>query len=59
MTAPYAFIELFVVLAFLSAWGILEFMCKRLDRKREGEEAQRRARDAETHPDQQSGGKPE
>lgn len=31
---PLAFIELFVVLAFMIAWGILEFVARRLDRKR-------------------------
>lgn len=33
--SPLAFIELFVVMAFLIAWGILELVARRLDRKRE------------------------
>ncbi len=32
---PLAFIELFVVLAFVIAWGILELVTRRLDRKRQ------------------------
>ena len=31
---PLAFIELFVVLAFLLAWGVLELVGRRLDRRR-------------------------
>jgi hypothetical protein len=38
--SAYAFIELFVVLAFLGAWGILELVCKRLDARTDrGKEA--------------------
>lgn len=35
--SPYAFIELFVVLAFLGAWAILEYVGKRLDARRDRE----------------------
>jgi hypothetical protein len=35
MNSPFAFMELFVVLAFLVAWGILELVARRLDSRRE------------------------
>jgi flagellar biosynthesis/type III secretory pathway M-ring protein FliF/YscJ len=35
MNSPFAFMELFVVLAFLVAWGILELVARRLDGRRE------------------------
>ena len=35
MRSPLAFIELFVVLAFAIAWGILELVARRLDTKRQ------------------------
>jgi hypothetical protein len=38
MRSPLAFIELFVVLAFAIAWGILELVARRLDTKRHGPE---------------------
>lgn len=30
-------IELFVVLLFVLGWGVLELVCKRMDRRREAE----------------------
>jgi hypothetical protein len=32
---PLAFIELFVVLAFVAAWGVLELVARRLDVRRD------------------------
>jgi hypothetical protein len=32
-------IELFVVLLFVLAWGVLELVCKRMDRRREAEKS--------------------
>jgi hypothetical protein len=46
--SAYAFIELFVVLAFLGAWGVLELVCKRLDaQKYRAEEAVQEKRAAD------------
>jgi hypothetical protein len=36
---PLAFIELYIVLAFAVAWGVLELVASRLDRLRSGEDA--------------------
>jgi hypothetical protein len=49
MNSPLAFMELFVVLAFLVAWGILELVARRLDARRERcNETPAPAREAET-----------
>jgi flagellar biosynthesis/type III secretory pathway M-ring protein FliF/YscJ len=49
MNSPLAFMELFVVLAFLVAWGILELVARRLDARRERRnETPAPAREAET-----------
>ncbi|MBR1088431.1 hypothetical protein JQ621_13255 [Bradyrhizobium manausense] len=37
MDSYLGFIELFVVLMFAAAWGVLELVCRRLDRKKEAE----------------------
>ncbi len=37
--SPLAFMELFVVLAFAIGWVILEFVTKRMDRRRAEEDA--------------------
>jgi hypothetical protein len=39
MDSYLGFIEFFVVFMFAAAWGILELMCRRLDRKKEAERA--------------------
>lgn len=36
------FIEFFVVALFVMAWGVLELLGKRLDRKKEAEQAKQR-----------------
>ena len=36
--SPFAFMEFFVVLAFVAAWLVLERVCKRLDRDRDASE---------------------
>lgn len=43
---PLAFLELFVVLGFALAWGVLELVCLRLDKKKDAEKA-RAAAEAE------------
>lgn len=35
MDSYLGFIEFFVVLMFAAAWGILELVCRRLDRQKE------------------------
>jgi hypothetical protein len=57
--SPYAFIELFVVLAFLGAWGILEFVGKRLDARRDRETLPGQDDDAAVRSADDSGGKSE
>lgn len=44
---PFAFIELWIVLAFAAAWAVLEWQGRRLDRLRGDREA---AKDRETPP---------
>ncbi len=39
------FIEFFVVAMFVMAWGVLELVGRRLDRKKEAERAKQRGRD--------------
>jgi hypothetical protein len=39
MDSYLGFIEFFVVLMFAAAWGILELVCRRLDRRKEAERA--------------------
>lgn len=39
MDGYLGFIEFFVVLMFAAAWGILELVCRRLDRQKEAERA--------------------
>jgi hypothetical protein len=48
---PYALIELWVVLAFVLAWLVLEWQGRRLDRRR----AERERRDVAKAEDTQSG----
>lgn len=43
----YAFIELFVVLAFALGWLVIEYVCRRLDREKEAREREARARQAD------------
>jgi hypothetical protein len=39
MDSYLGFIEFFVVLMFAAAWGVLELVCRRLDRQKEAERA--------------------
>lgn len=39
MDSYLGFVEFFVVLMFAAAWGVLELVCRRLDRKKEAERA--------------------
>jgi hypothetical protein len=39
MDGYLGFIEFFVVALFAMAWGVLEWQCRRLDRKKEAERA--------------------
>lgn len=47
---PLAFIELWVVLAFVAAWLVLEWQGRRLDRLRAARDDARKAQAPVTHP---------
>jgi hypothetical protein len=56
--SPYSFIELFVVLAFLGAWAILEYVGKRLDARRDREARKSEDGASEVRSAGEVGGKP-
>ncbi|MET0444340.1 MAG: hypothetical protein ABW151_07175 [Pseudorhodoplanes sp.] len=41
MESYLGFVEFFVVAMFAAAWAVLEWQCRRLDRKRDAERAKR------------------